>query len=184
MTTGEWSCFDFICMGSVVLFGTDRERKIQNENMSTLAFEPTPRHSTTGESAPKTARPRRLDDDMWFNVLQDSVIQFNKIITLRHVSNWLLTITTDRPKSFRNCCLIELFCGVVCVVTLPFWHFCWCRGFCHRTGSDLLLFVMITCVFELCEVSIEHLQRVRHANRRRLLLRTPGIVPLWDLHVF
>ena len=28
--------------------------------------------------------------------------------------------------------------------TLPFWHFCWCRGFCHRTGSDILLFVFIT----------------------------------------
>ena len=37
---------------------------------------------------------------------------------------------------------------------------------------------------ELCEVSIEHLQRVRNANKRRLLLRTPGHVPLWDLHVF
>ena len=48
---------------------------------------------------------------------------------------------TDRPKSVRIRCLIELFCGVVCVVTLPFWHFCWCRGFCHRTVSDLLLFV-------------------------------------------
>ena len=34
------------------------------------------------------------------------------------------------------------------------------------------------------EVSIEHLQRVRHANRGRLLLRTPGPVPLWDLQVF
>ena len=48
---------------------------------------------------------------------------------------------TDCPKSVRNCCLIELFCGVVCVVTLPLWYFCWYRGFCHRTGSDLLLFV-------------------------------------------
>ena len=27
---------------------------------------------------------------------------------------------TDRPKSVRNRCLIELFCGVVCVVTCPF----------------------------------------------------------------
>ena len=36
----------------------------------------------------------------------------------------------------------ELFCGVVCVVTLPVWHFCWCRCFCHRTGSDLLFFVL------------------------------------------
>ena len=36
----------------------------------------------------------------------------------------------------------------------------------------------------LCKVSMEHMQRVRHANRGRLLLRTPGPVPLWDLHVF
>ena len=33
-------------------------------------------------------------------------------------------------------------------------------------------------------VSIGHLQRVRHANRGRLLLRTPGPVPRWDLQVF
>ena len=33
-------------------------------------------------------------------------------------------------------------------------------------------------------VSIEALQRLRHANRGCLLLRTPGLVPLWDLHVF
>ena len=37
---------------------------------------------------------------------------------------------------------------------------------------------------QLCEVSIEHLQRVCHANRGCLLLRTPGPVPHWDLHVF
>ena len=34
------------------------------------------------------------------------------------------------------------------------------------------------------EVSIEHFQRVGHANRGRWPLRTPGPVPLWDLHVF
>ena len=57
---------------------------------------------------------------------------------------WVAVVTpTDRPKSVRYCCLIKLFCGDVCVVTLPFWHFCWCRGFCHRTGSDLLLFVVM-----------------------------------------
>ena len=56
-------------------------------------------------------------------------------------TSWMAVVTpTDRPKSVRNRCLIELFCGVVCVVTLPFWYFCWCRGFCHRTGSDLLYF--------------------------------------------
>ena len=31
-----------------------------------------------------------------------------------------LVTPTDRPKSVRNRCLIELFCGVVCVVALPF----------------------------------------------------------------
>ena len=34
------------------------------------------------------------------------------------------------------------------------------------------------------DVYIEHLQRVRHANRGRLLLRTPDPVPLWDLQIF
>ena len=58
-------------------------------------------------------------------------------------TSWVAVVTpTDRPQSVRNRCLIELFCGVVCVVTLPFWHFCWCRGFCHRTESDLFLFLL------------------------------------------
>ena len=36
-------------------------------------------------------------------------------------TSWVAVVTpTDRPKSVRNCCLIKLFCGVVCVVTLPF----------------------------------------------------------------
>ena len=39
--------------------------------------------------------------------------------------------------------LIDMFNDVlVCVVTLPFWHFCWCRGFCHRTESDIFLFLL------------------------------------------
>ena len=58
-------------------------------------------------------------------------------------TSWVAVVTpTDRPKSVRNRCLIELFCGVVCIVTLPFRHFCWYRSFCYRTGSDLLLFVI------------------------------------------
>ena len=37
-------------------------------------------------------------------------------------TSWVALVTpTDRPKSVRNRCLIELFCGVVCVVTLPFY---------------------------------------------------------------
>ena len=67
-------------------------------------------------------------------------------------TSWVAAVTpTGCPKSVRNRCLIELFCGVVCVVTLPFWHFCWCRGFCHKTRSDLLLFVCsyyLPCIYK------------------------------------
>ena len=35
-------------------------------------------------------------------------------------TGWVAVVTpTDRPKSVCNRCVIELFCGVVCVVTLP-----------------------------------------------------------------
>ena len=49
-------------------------------------------------------------------------------------TSWVAVVTpTDRPKSVRNRCLIELFC-------------CLCKGFCHRTGSDLLLFVLTSSI--------------------------------------
>ena len=36
-------------------------------------------------------------------------------------TSWVAVVTpTDRHKSVRNRCVIELFCGTVCVVTLPF----------------------------------------------------------------
>ena len=49
---------------------------------------------------------------------------------------------TDRPKSVRNLCVIEVFGGVFYVVTMLFGLFCECRGFCHRTESELFLFVL------------------------------------------
>ena len=82
-------------------------------------------------------------------------------------TSWVAVVTpTDRPKSVRNRCLIELFCGVVCVVTLPFWHFRWCRGFCHRTESDLFLFliennmILLWHFFNLLCPSIINQQRI------------------------
>ena len=36
-------------------------------------------------------------------------------------TSWMAVVTpSDRPKSVRNSYVIELFCGVVCVVTMPF----------------------------------------------------------------
>ena len=79
-------------------------------------------------------------------------------------TSWVAVVTpTDRPKSVRNRCLIELFCGVVCVVTLPFWHFCWCRGFCHRTESDLFLF-LLQCIIKLSIWFDRHEERITNIN--------------------
>ena len=59
-------------------------------------------------------------------------------------TSWVAVVTpTDRPKSVRNRFVIEFFCGVVCVVTLPILHFCWFRGFCHGIESDFVLFLLI-----------------------------------------
>ena len=39
---------------------------------------------------------------------------------VNHTTLVAVVTLTDRPKSAHNRCVIELFCGVVCVVTLPF----------------------------------------------------------------
>ena len=39
---------------------------------------------------------------------------------VNHTSWVVIATPTDRPKSVRNRSVIELFCGVVCVVILPF----------------------------------------------------------------
>ena len=73
-------------------------------------------------------------------------------------TSWVAVDTpTDRPKSVCNRCVIKLFCGVVCVVTLPFWHFCWRWGICQRTESDLFLFlfeVLLTSSFLIIFIPI------------------------------
>ena len=45
---------------------------------------------------------------------------YGPVNQVNHTS-WVAVVTsTDRPKSVRNRCVIELFCGVVYVVTVPF----------------------------------------------------------------
>ena len=52
-------------------------------------------------------------------------------------TSWLTSvISTDRPKSVRNCCVIEYFCDVI-YVTLFLLLCCVYWGFCHTDESEL-----------------------------------------------
>ena len=63
-----------------------------------------------------------------------------------HTSGVTALTPTDRPKSVRNRYVIKVFGGVVYVVTLLFGFFCGCRDFCHRTESDLFIFLLLVHV--------------------------------------
>ena len=99
-------------------------------------------------------------------------------------TSWVAVVTpTDRPKSVRNRCVIELFCDVVNVyVILPFWQFCWCRGFCHRTESDLFLFlfVSVTCRKNNLEVVVDRFLELEW-NYQKLKLRTLLLPFIWTM---
>ena len=67
----------------------------------------------------------------------DPVNRFN------HTS-WVAIVTpTNHPKSARNRCVTEVFGGVY-EFNIAFWIYCRCRGFCHRTESDLFFFLLAT----------------------------------------
>ena len=58
-------------------------------------------------------------------------------------TNWFTVVTpTDRPKSVRNSCVIELFDGVFCVVMLLLDFSVGEGAFCYRNESDLFRFVL------------------------------------------
>ena len=72
-----------------------------------------------------------------FKPYMESLLLFN------HTS-WVAIVTpTDRPKSTSNRCVIEVLVAFfVVVVVLLFGFVCGCRGFCHRTGSDIFHFLL------------------------------------------
>ena len=73
---------------------------------------------------------------IWFLRL---VGRFGSRKPVKHTS-WVAIVTpTDRPKSVHNRCVSQVLVAFF-VVTLLFGFFCRCRGFCHRTESDLYLF--------------------------------------------
>ena len=57
-------------------------------------------------------------------------------------TSWVVIVTlSDRPKSVRNCCVIEVFGGIFVLQRCFCGLFCEHRGFGHRTESDLFLFL-------------------------------------------
>ena len=74
-------------------------------------------------------------------------------MSLRHHTSRMTVVTpTDCPKSVCNRCVNEVFGGII-VLSICFRIFCWYRGFCHSTESDLLfLFIykfLNVCPFDL-----------------------------------
>ena len=51
---------------------------------------------------------------------------------------------TDCPKSVSNRCVIEVLVASLCCHFAFFGLFCWCNGLCHRTGSGLFLFLLLS----------------------------------------
>ena len=58
-----------------------------------------------------------------------------------HASAMAVITPTDRPKSVHNRCVVEVLVAFLCC-HVAFWiFFVDVRGFCHRTESDLFLFL-------------------------------------------
>ena len=61
-------------------------------------------------------------------------------------TSWVAIVTpTDRPKSVRNRCVIELYVALFILSLCPFDISVGVWGFCHKTESDLFLFLFMKC---------------------------------------
>ena len=88
-------------------------------------------------------------------------------------SEWLKRDESNKVYRVERGVVFFFFASCLIRHYTNFWPYYW-------SGS----YYRIWLFTNLWEVSIEYLQRVRHANRGRLLLQTPGPVPLWDFQVF
>ena len=59
-------------------------------------------------------------------------------------TNWMTVVTpSDRPKSVRNRCVIEIFGDVFVLSCCAFDISVGYKGFCHRTKLNLFLFLLL-----------------------------------------
>ena len=89
-----------------------------------------------------TLKAKNSESDLSFFLLIQNRNVFYIHIWYNNTSWMTVVISTERPKSVRNRRVIEAFGGVF-VLSICFRIFCWYRGFCYRTRSDLLVFLFI-----------------------------------------
>ena len=80
-----------------------------------------------------------------------SQIELTMLVNPFYLSYFIVTLVTptDRPKSVRNRCVIELFVALFVLSLCPF-----DIGVCHRTESDLFLIVYIKGIYRHSHQSI------------------------------
>ena len=93
---------------------------------------------------------RRLDYPMhpvlWFRCTCNAPLGKKEGLAGKSVNHigWMTVVTPPyRPKSARNHRVIEVFGGVFVLSFCLFEHLCWYRDFCHRTESNLFIFLQI-----------------------------------------
>ena len=100
-----------------------------------------------------------------------------------HTSGVTAVTPIDRPKSVCNRCVIEVFGGVFYVVTMLYSVG---GGVCHRTESDLFLFVLIDMtknsfiwhllINKTCSIQSEDLRSLGDMRNHTNVTLTPWLV--------
>ena len=76
------------------------------------------------------------------DIVQSSLFAYREFRTCRfnHTSRVVVVTPTDRPKLVHNRSVIEVFVAF-CIVTVFFVMLWGCKSFCHRTESDICLYL-------------------------------------------
>ena len=82
---------------------------------------------------------------VFFNItkLLQEVGMFDTRKPVNHTCLVAVVTKTDRPKSVRNRCVINVWWRICVVSFLFFYIFCWYRGFCHKAVYLVFLFKRI-----------------------------------------
>ena len=83
-------------------------------------------------------------------------------------------ITVTPTSSVRNCCVMEVF-GCVFMLSIGFLNCCWYKGFRHRTGSDLLLFLYMQCIDRYTHTLLTYLPHTYNEKQNKEMYMYPSM---------